>query len=311
MRTHDTLQRRFRQTRLPTGRRVLYPERDIVWLEKLHRHGPLATSYLLEYTTRRDHHEARKRLKHFFHEDATPHGGPYLDRPWQQFQTLDPETHELVYANTKHADLLLTEHKLLRTNTPTTSPISWKHDVMCSFITASIELAVLKQPEKYEYIFHDEIVERLGTFSFPVPVGGLVKNLRPDRAFGIKYKEVGGALIFLVEADCSTEPNNPESFDRKSHKRSILQYEEFLGRGLYKQYFWQGARVMLLSVFASEAKMRNVRTLTSELTKGNSFTLFAAWPAFARYFVPPKPRHDLFTAPWTRAGYEPFNISKP
>jgi hypothetical protein len=34
----------------------------------------------------------------------------------------------------------------------------WKHDTFLAAVTASIELAVLSEPEKYEYIFHDEIV---------------------------------------------------------------------------------------------------------------------------------------------------------
>ena len=39
---------------------------------------------------------------------------------------------------------------------------------MCSCITSSIELAILQQPDTYAYIFHDEIVDKVGTFAFPV-----------------------------------------------------------------------------------------------------------------------------------------------
>ena len=61
---------------------------------------------------------------------------------------------------------------------------------------------------------------------------------------------------------------------------------------------------MLLSVFASETKMENVKKLLLELSdgKGSALMLFNAWTSFARHFTPPKPRHDLFTAPWAGRG---------
>ncbi len=279
-------------------------ERALLIMEKLHRHGPLPSSFLLEYCRHRWHSDGRTLdcLTHLFNEDNTPDGGQYLTRPWQQFATLDARYHELVYDLNDPALDALAERDLLYPNTPGTSHLSWKHDAFCSAITASIELSVLKEPTKYQYIFHDEIVTRIGQFAFPV--GGV--TLRPDRALGIRYKAIGGARIFLIEADCGTEPNTAKRRNRKTQKRSIELYAEFLGHGVYKKYFPEGTRVMLLSVYASRAKMENVKAMAGR----SAFTLFQHWGNFSRVFVPPKPRHDLFNGPWSRAGHGPFHINR-
>jgi hypothetical protein len=278
---------------------------------------------LREYVrlTHRTEGRSLDRLTDLFNEDNTAHGGQYLDRPWQQFATLDARYHDLAYDITKCAAAALEEEGRLRANAPSTAPGSWKHDFMCAAITSSIELSTLRQPDAYGYIFHDEIIDRIGTFAFPVAIsqndahGGLrteEKVLRPDRVCGIRYKQTGAARIFLVEADCTTEPNNSKDTSRKSHKRSILQYLQFIDGGGYKKHFGESTRVMLLSVFAAEVKMNNVKDLLLRLSegKGSAFMLFQAWPAFGRYFTPPKPRHELFTVAWSRAGYEPFSIDQ-
>jgi hypothetical protein len=174
-------------------------------------------------------------------------------------------------------------------------------DTFCSAITASIELEVLRQRDKYEYIFHDEIVSRLGRFTFDV--GN--EELEPDRAFGIRYKQTGGVRLFLIEADRGTEQNKKRK-GRKSHQGNIQLYYQFIGQGIYKKYFGEQSRLMLIAMFSSPRKMENVR----EMTGNSAFTLFQSWPTFSRFFKPPKPRPDLFTGPWLRAGMEPFFINQ-
>jgi hypothetical protein len=97
--THDRLRRRYRSRPVSTGKRIRPSERDILLFEKLHRHGPLSTRYLVAYSQllRKSATRAKDRLTGLFNEDDTPHNGTYLDRPWQQFETLDARQNDLVY----------------------------------------------------------------------------------------------------------------------------------------------------------------------------------------------------------------------
>ncbi|MGE0254350.1 MAG: hypothetical protein AB7N54_08600 [Alphaproteobacteria bacterium] len=52
-RTHDATGRRLRERRVPTGKVKRPTARDLIWLDKLQRHGPLPSSYLHAYGTSR------------------------------------------------------------------------------------------------------------------------------------------------------------------------------------------------------------------------------------------------------------------
>lgn len=64
-----------------------------MWFEKLHHHGPLPTSYLHAFTEHlaRDRARTLKRLASLHHE------ANLLDRPAQQFDTLDARYNQLIY----------------------------------------------------------------------------------------------------------------------------------------------------------------------------------------------------------------------
>ena len=138
-------------------------------MEKLHRHGPLSTPFLVEFAGQKfsSRNRTLERLTDLFNEDNTPHQGRYLDRPHQQFATLDARYHDLMYDVLPPAVDALKDTERFFWNTPETSSLKWKHDAFCAAITASVDLAVAKQPEQYDYIFHDEIVTRIGKFEFP------------------------------------------------------------------------------------------------------------------------------------------------
>lgn len=99
MDTHDTLGRRHREHPVSTGKRVTPQPRDLLWFQKLHEHGPLSSTYLHAFSQHlaRNEKRARDRLTDLFNESNAPHGGAYLARPWQQFQTLDARYQNLVY----------------------------------------------------------------------------------------------------------------------------------------------------------------------------------------------------------------------
>lgn len=317
-RTHDAIGRRHREKPHASGKRITPTDRDILWFDKIHRHGPLSTPYLLAYSLhlRRSSTRAKDRLTDLFNEDATPHGGTYLSRPWQQFETLDARYHDLVYDLTQHTVALLKEHDLYSDYTPHSSG-SWKHRFMVSSITASIELATL-QTENIRYIFQDEILARSGTkLSFPVTINAhgteTTKELMPDGLFGLEYSDNDKKYyrFFLLEADRSTEPGAASTLDRKSYLRTILQYREFVGKGQYKDALDLSAGLLALHITTSDLRMRNLIDLTNKLSegRGNNYMLYRAAPEFGRYFTTPRILYDLFTDGWHRAGREPFQIN--
>ncbi|MCB0055399.1 MAG: replication-relaxation family protein [Caldilineaceae bacterium] len=310
----DSIGRRYRTQPTSTGKRVTPTDRDLLLFEKIHRHGPLSTPYLVAYSQalRRSTKRAKERLTDLFNEDNTPHNGPYLTRPFQQFETLDARQNDLVYDLSPQAITLLKEQSVWSELAPNPSG-SWKHTFMTACITASVELATL-QTRHVRYIFQDEILARSGSrLHFPVTIAGITKSLIPDALFGLEYTDTDGKKyyrFFFVEADRSTEPNQANTLERKSYARTLMQYREFVGKGLYKEALGLTAGVLVLNVTTSKLRERNLLRLTEEEFKsgGSNYLLFQSAPAFGRYFKPPHILTDLFEKPWQRAGREPFAI---
>src|SRR5258708_2199088 len=82
--------RRLRYERQSTGKRVSPTDRDLLWFQKLQQHGPLPSNYLLQFSQHlcRSDTRALERLGDLYHENNTPHGGPYLDRPKKQWSAV-------------------------------------------------------------------------------------------------------------------------------------------------------------------------------------------------------------------------------
>jgi len=289
-------------------------ERDLLWLEKLHRHGPLASTFLLAYSrsTHRSDGRAKDRLTHLYHE-AGKHGGAYLERPWQQFATQGARYHDLVYDVSDAGLRALKDAGRLREHVPAPSG-PWVHRYMTAAITASIEIAALRN-DNVRYIFGDEILRRAETsLRFPVTVASVTSNLIPDALFGLEYAAGGRKLyrFFIVEADRGTEPATATAsrHRRKSYERTIDQYREFVGRGQYRQPLRLTAGMVVLNVTTSEARLQNLIELTGKLSEGgrNSYMLFAALPALGRAFRPVEVLDHLLTTPWQRAGLPGFRI---
>ena len=313
-RSHDSLGRRYRSRPVSNEKRITPTDRDLLLFEKIHRHGPLSTAYLVAYsqTVRKSATRAKDRLTDLFNEDDTPHGGPYLSRPWQQFETLDARQNDLVYDLTPCSERVLKEASQWSQYVPKHSG-AWKHAYMTACITASIELATL-QTDGIRYIFQDEILARIeGKLCFPVAVKGMTKNLIPDGLFGLEYREGDKTYyrFFLVEADRRTEPGKTQNFDRKSYMRTILQYREFVGKGQYKEALGLSAGLLVLNVTTSELGQRNLLAITKDLSEsgGNNYMLYRAVSQFSRYFKTPPVLYDLFTGEWQRAGRGSFRIN--
>ncbi len=318
----DALARRKRNRPISTDQRVTSQARDLLWFEKIHRHGPLSSSYLHAFSKRlrRNEKRARDRLTDLFNESRTPHGGAYLTRPSQQFRTLDSRYSDLVYELTPASEQALNENGLWQDAAAQRSG-PWLHGFMVSCITASIELATLERSDN-RFIPQAEILSRADAkIRYPTKIvdpktgKALTKDLIPDALFGLEYsvKDQHYYRFFLVEADRGTEPATSSNFNRKSHLRSILQYRAYIGRGRYKRHLGLTSSLMVLTVLTDVTKLRKMMTLTHDVSgpAGNSYMLFRTCGGFRPVFKPPKPMPELLEGPWVRAGQDDFCIAIP
>ena len=316
----DTQGRRNRRHPVSTGKRVTPQERDLLWFRMIHRHGPLSSAYLHAFSRplRSSEKRAKDRLTDLFNEDRTPHGGPYLSRPPQQFRTLDSRYNDLVYDLAPAAKAALKQHGLWEERAaPHRGP--WLHGFMVSCITASIELATLARDD-LRFIPEAAILGRAkAELRYPTsiivdPRTGRrdTRDLIPDALFGLEYRRDGKRYyrFFVVEADRGTEPTASANFDRKSHLRGLLQYRDTIGKGKYKAHLGLTASLMVLAVTTAEAKRKKLVALTERLSgpAGNSYMLYRTCEAFGPVFKPPKPMPELLEGPWRRAGMADFYI---
>ncbi len=286
-------------------------DRDLLWLQKLHEHGPLASSFLLAYA--KDSHcsekRAKERLTDLFNEDNTAHGGSYLSRPPQQFRTLDSRYKQLVYDLTPAAEKALKQAGLWHERRAA-RPGPWLHGFMVSSITASIDLAT-RDRRHLTFIPQSRLLERAGTdlrymIDTPDPETGRLykKDLIPDALFALEYDTPDGKRYrsFLVEADRSTEPATSTNFNRKSWRLSLAQYERYVGQGLYQNHLRLKSSILILNVVTDSKRVEQIgRIIETHAPSLAPRMLFQAWEHFGPVFTPPKPRTALLEGGWSRA----------
>ncbi len=320
MEATDTLGRRSRLKPQSTGKRVTPQERDLLWFQKLHEHGPLPSSFLLQYArdTHRSEKRAKERLTDLFNENNTLHGGSYLARPPQQFRTIDSRYNQLGY------DLTPASEKALKQagywcESGTTQSGPWLHTFMVSCITASIELATLDRDD-IRYLPQSYLLERAeAELRYPTRITDAAsgrkyaKDLIPDALFGLEYQTSDGPRYrcFVVEADRSTEPATSKNFNRKSWQRSFQQYEAYIGQGLYHEHLNLNSPMLVLNVVPDQKRLVQVVRLVPDFAPAvQSRFLFQTWDSFGAVFTPPKPKTALLEGGWTRAGLPDFRIDQ-
>lgn len=321
--SHDSLGRRNRMDRQPTGKIVRPTPRDLVWFRKLHEHGPLASDYLHAFTekTHRNPKRARERLTDLFNETATPHGDAYLDRPIQQFATIDGRYHTLVHDLTDAGRAALQDSDgSLAENIAATGP--WLHRHMVASITSSIEIGTLHRPD-LRYIPQSELLRRRNV-RMAVPVHyrdpGVSKAreilLEPDAMFGLAYETDAGPRyrIFFVEADRGTEPLRSKLRSRKTISTMLLAYRSLIEGGHYKTHFGLNAPTLLLFVAATPGRLITAGKAVEKIRGKASWPWFLMQrvPGFGPVYQPPGILSGLMDEPWERSGtLPPMQIDHP
>ena len=317
----DTLGRRTRLFPTSTGKSITLQPADLLWFQKLYEHGPLPSSYLLQFSEhlRVSRKRATERLTDLFNEATTNHGGPYLIRPPQQFRTIDSRYNQLVYDLGKPALKALQEAgDLPRVQAASSGP--WVHRFMVACVTASIELAALARDDVSYIAGHRVLARAKAELRHPVSIidpqarDSVTKDLIPDALFGLEYHTTEGSRFrfFVVECDRATEPATTRRFNRKSWLRSLRQYEEYVGRSRYKDHLKLTAPLLVLNVITDENRLRQLLSVTEKEApaSGNAYHLFQTIEGFGPIFRPPLPMPGLLEHPWVRAGREPFRIDQ-
>ncbi len=315
---HDAIGRRKRAHRISSGKRVTPTDRDLLWFQKLYEHGPLPSSFLLALAkdTHKSGKRAKERLTDLFNEENTPHGSAYLSRPPQQFRTLDSRYKQLVYDLTPASEQALSDAGYWYLHRPATNG-PWLHACMVACITASIEAAV-RGRDDLAFLSQSFLLGRADVaLRAPVHIHdeGQTRciDLVPDALFGLEYKTPEGSRYrcFLVEADRATEPAVSANFNRKSWRRSLLQYENYLGGNRYRDHLRLRAPMLVLTVVNDEARLAQLLPLVEQYAPSvRSRMLFRSWEVFGTVFSPPMPDLDLLEGDWLRAELSAFRIGR-
>lgn len=316
----DALGRRTRVLPTSTGKSITLQPADLLWFRKLAEHGPLPSSFLLAYTQalRLSQKRATERLTDLFNEETTKHGGRYLERPPQQFRTIDSRYNQLVYDLGKPAVKALKEAGELP-SIQATSAGPWVHRFMVACVTASIELATLERDDVSFIAGHRVLARAKTELRYPVSIddpkrGVVTKDLIPDALFGLEYHTPEGSRFrfFFVECDRATEPATSQNFNRKSWLRSLRQYEEYIGRGRYKEHLKLKSPLLVLNVVPDEARLQQLLSVIEKEAGGggNAYQLFQMIDGFGPVWRPPSPVGKLLGRSWVRAEREEFWIDR-
>jgi hypothetical protein len=310
MRT-DTRGRRLRFERAPKDASFVLKERDLILFETIHKHGPLPSNYLYEFT--RTHNKSELHLKHrltkLYH--GLTDGTYFLERPPQQYQSFLARAQKSIYDLAPSAKILLAETGRL-------SPFvgertdHFLHRFMSACVSASIELACKKADIRYinrqEIFSHEKCPEqtRRATNPMVLPVKG--KHLVADNLFGIDY---GGQFrFFAVEIDRNTESIERRNLDQNTFGKKLKAYFDIQHNRIFKEV-WGIPNLLVLTITTNATHMANmISHLSRVATPHEEKFLFKAKPEFGVNWRVPAIMHDLLTEPWARTS-TPFDISRP
>jgi len=314
--TADRPRKRSRLRRKATGKPLALSPRDLEIFKLLNRYRYLRSTFIHALVGGYKI-AVIKRLGTLFHDG-------YLDRPAQQWQAINARYMPAVYElGTKGAQAL---RSIGIAVTPVTSQ-QFAHSLMVCDILASIEIGIRADPQ-LRLISWEEILAKMPAtgadresplelpcqVSFTIPRSKTThhssKPLIPDAVFGIEYKPTKSFRFFALEADRNHEPVMRNTLSQTSYLRKILQYRE-IAKGIYKTQ-WGLPNLLVLNVTTSEQHMQNIMSLVSKLTdgKGTSYLLFKTMPSLASLEKAPAPDASMLTEPWSRAGFEPFEIHR-
>ncbi len=311
----DALNRRSRFAgRQPTGKRLALQERDFCYFSALERHGPLPATYLYEFSkgTARNYKGHQQRLTDLYNEDNTPHRGFYLERPAQQYASINARYQPMAYENTELAGKALRDKGTpAQIWVPPNGPYLHRFTTAC--LTASIELAVTQLGHRYisqaEIFTHPKCPASIRQAEHPLALPCRDGVIIPDQLFGIDYG--GKYRFFALEADRKNETIVSKKASAKAFGRKLESYIHVLEQESYREV-WGIPTLTVMTVTTSLPHLDSMITHLDDLASSKTATrfLFKAKPEFGKYWIVPPVLHDLVTTPWSRTT-TPLDIGRP
>lgn len=275
--------------------------RQVRWMQFLNLHGLASSLYLHEHT--RDTHRclqtSKRQLRKLF-------DGQMICKPKQQRETAGADANHHVYALTNRGSEFLKREGLWVDSLRPTGP--WVHQYMISCISASMH--ILAKRSGHTFIPGHEITQSLATTApFYWKRRRHECALIPDGLFAIRYAD--GFVAYLVEADRNTEPNDPATPHRKSVRRNVKQYAEFVGKKRYKKCYGLNCPLIVLNVSTSNEHINRVLPIVEEELGDCRYLAFGTAPMFQTPFKPPTSLlNHLYEEPLTRLGHEGFVVAR-
>lgn len=258
--------------------------RELRWLAHIERHGPQASTALIDLTS--DTHRCRDTALRALQRLRA---GGLLSLPPQQRAIERAEFNPYIYDVTPKARDYLVEADLLEDAVRPTGHF-W-HAYTTSALTSAIDRSAGRVGFKF---VSARSILNLRQVGLGIPLGA--STLIPDQLFALDYG--GSYRAFLLEVDRGTEPISSRSA-RESLHRKLAAYSAIFARDLHRQHYGLRSPIALLFTFASQ-----VRT---ERLIGD---IAANWPNLAPVtLVQTVDRcdplllqaHRSVTAPWQRA----------
>lgn len=319
--------------RQKTGKRVQLTKRDLEIMRLLSRYRYLRSTHLHALAGGKSNKRFVERLGDLYHECA------FVDRPRQQWQTINARYMPTVYELDKAGKQILEQYGV----SPDTEAVitrkyqreitrQFHHELMICDILALIEIGTRADPTLRfiswpEILANPRMPEATRNAAIPLAADASItyapprsgksyafnRPLIPDALFGLEYTAGGKKQyrFFALEADRNTEPivrNNPH---QSSYFRKILQYREVIRRSTYKAR-WGLPNLMVLTVTTNDRHRQNIMRIVDELTagSGNTHLLFKNLSSLASLENAPLPVGDILTDPWQRARQPDFFINR-
>lgn len=273
-------------------------ERDILLFEAINRHGPLPVHYLHEFTRHQAHSLAGLKRKITKLRNGTLYAGPYLDRPDQQFASIDGHFQANIYDLTPRSLAVLAERgaRLNHRGDP------FLHRLMTACVTGSLQLAAERHGLIYgdfaAILAHPKCPQATPRSANPlaIPAGG--KHVIPDSLFVVQGER---PFFYAVEIDRRTESINSETA-RTAYGRKLQGYLDILANRTYRAHFGI-PNLYILTVTTNPLHLQHMLDFYHSLNAAEYARqfLFKSIPYFAANWHVPPVMYDLFNEPWLAA----------
>ena len=246
----DSLNRRSRLKRQPSGKNLIIKQHDLAILALLYRYRYLTSQDLIAHIKPKSKKRFTERLGQLFHD------GGLLDRPAEQWEQAAAAYAHIVYALSFKGKRLLQENNRLPQQAVVYPKKSnggvrkqFLHTFKISQAISNAEIGTLNKPYQ-RFVPLDEIRQRqlakrkAFKLEFPVTIPISKDNpntvhrttVKPDGLYGIEYSKTGKKLyhFFAVEVELSS-PKKRSNLKNSSSFKKQLAYNHAIKFGTYKQ----------------------------------------------------------------------------